>query len=69
MWAMADALRRSMESAEYNHVAPGPVFLKYSPDSFEERREAVLANRGEEAAQDRDEYIAENTFQVLPESR
>ena len=29
LWAMADALRGSMDAAEYKHVVLGLVFLKY----------------------------------------
>ncbi len=30
LWAMADALRGSMDAAEYKHVVLGLVFLKYN---------------------------------------
>ena len=60
LWAMADTLRGSMDAAEYKHVVLGLIFLEYISDAFEERRAAVLAEWGEEAAEDRDEYIAEN---------
>ena len=66
---MADALRGSMDAAEYKHVALGLIFLKYISDAFEERRAAVLAEWGEETAEDRDEYTAENIFWVPPEAR
>ena len=69
LWAMADALRGSMDAAEYKHVVLGLVFLKYISDAFEERRAAVLDDWGEEAAEDRDEYIAENVFWVPTEAR
>ena len=69
LWAMADALRGSMDAAEYKHVVLGLIFLKYISDAFEERREMVLAEWGEEAAEDRDEYIAENIFWVPAEAR
>ena len=55
LWAMAGALRSSMDAAEYKHVVLGLVFLKYILDAFEERRKAVLADCGDEAAEDRDE--------------
>ena len=42
-WTMADALRGSMDAAEYKHVVLGLIFLKYISDAFEERRKAVLA--------------------------
>ena len=66
---MADALRGSMDAAEYKHVVLGLIFLKYISDAFEERRAQVLAEWGEEAAEDRDEYVAENIFWVPPEAR
>ncbi|WP_420447298.1 type I restriction-modification system subunit M [Candidatus Palauibacter sp.] len=69
LWAMADTLRGSMDAAEYKHVVLGLIFLKYISDAFEERRAAVLAEWGEEAAEDRDEYIAENIFWVPREAR
>ena len=69
LWAMADTLRGSMDAAEYKHVVLGLVFLKYISDAFEERHAAVLAEWGEDAAEDRDEYIAENIFWVPQEAR
>ena len=69
LWAMADTLRGSMDAAEYKHVVLGLIFLKYISDAFEERHEAVLAKWGDEAAEDRDEYIAENIFWVPREAR
>ena len=36
-WRMADALRGSMDAAEYKHVVLGLIFLKYISDAFEER--------------------------------
>ncbi len=69
LWAMADTLRGSMDAAEYKHVVLGLIFLKYISDAFEERREAVLAEFGEEAAEDRDEYLAENIFWVPAAAR
>ena len=69
LWAMADALRGSMDAAEYKHVVLGLIFLKYVSDAFEERHAAVLAEWGEEAAEDRDEYTAENVFWAPREAR
>ena len=69
LWRMADTLRGSMDAAEYKHVVLGLIFLKYVSDAFEERRAAVLAEWGEEAAEDRDEYTAESIFWVPPEAR
>ena len=69
LWKMADALRGSMDAAEYKHVVLGLIFLKYISDAFEERHAEVLAEWGEDAAEDQDEYIAENIFWVPPEAR
>ena len=69
LWQMADALRGSMDAAEYKHVVLGLIFLKYISDAFEERYAAVLAEWGEDAAEDRDEYAAENIFWVPVEAR
>ncbi len=69
LWAAANALRGSMDAAEYKHVVLGLIFLKYVSDAFEERRAAVLAEWGAEAAEDRDEYTAESIFWVPPEAR
>jgi len=35
LWAAADALRGSMDAAEYKHVVLGLIFLKYISDAFE----------------------------------
>ena len=69
LWAMADALRGSMDAAEYKHVVLGLIFLKYISDAFEERYAAVLSEWDIEAAEDRDEYIAENIFWVPQDAR
>jgi type I restriction enzyme M protein len=70
LWRMADALRGSMDAAEYKHVVLGLIFLKYVSDSFEEVHARLEAARGEGAdPEDPDEYRAENTFWVPPEAR
>ncbi len=69
LWSMADALRGSMDAAEYKHVVLGLIFLKYISDAFEERHAVVLDQWGVEAAEDEDEYIAENIFWVPPDAR
>ena len=69
LWSMADALRGSMDAAEYKHVVLGLIFLKYISDAFVERHDAVLAEWGPEAAEDPDEYTAESIFWVPAEAR
>ena len=70
LWRMADALRGSMDAAEYKHVVLGLIFLKYISDAFEERH-AILESEKEQGAdpEDPDEYRAENIFWVPPEAR
>ena len=45
LWAMADALRGSMDAAEYKHVVLGLIFLKYISDAFEERHARLIAEQ------------------------
>ena len=57
LWQMADALRGSMDAAEYKHVALGLIFLKYISDAFEEQHARLEAERAQGAdPEDPDEY-------------
>ena len=70
LWRMADALRGSMDAAEYKHVVLGLIFLKYISDAFEERHARLEAERAEGAdPEDPDEYRAKNIFWVPSEAR
>jgi Domain of unknown function (DUF3387)/HsdM N-terminal domain len=83
LWLAADKLRGHMDAAEYKHVVLGLVFLKYISDAFEERHQQLqlwssdpssdLYVKEEKArylvTEDRDEYLAENTFWVPKEAR
>lgn len=70
LWQMADALRGSMDAAEYKHVCLGLLFLKYISDAFEEKHAALLAEKAQGAdPEDPDEYRAESIFWVPPEAR
>ena len=70
LWRMADALRGSMDAAEYKHVVLGLIFLKYISDAFEEMHARLEAERHEGAdPEDPDEYRAENIFWVPAEAR
>src|SRR5439155_24591691 len=68
MWAAADKLRGHMDAAEYKHVVLGLVFLKYISDAFQERYQALKADKYADP-EDRDEYTAENVFWVPKEAR
>ncbi|RMG11323.1 MAG: SAM-dependent DNA methyltransferase [Deltaproteobacteria bacterium] len=70
LWQMADALRGSMDAAEYKHVVLGLIFLKYISDAFEEQYAKLEAERDQGAdPEDPDEYRAQNIFWVPPEAR
>ena len=70
LWRMADALRGSMDAAEYKHVTLGLIFLKYISDAFEETRSKLEAQLSEGAdPEDPDEYLAQNIFWVPSEAR
>ncbi len=70
LWAAADALRGSMDAAEYKHVVLGLIFLKYISDAFEEHHAKLVAERAQGAdTEDPDEYRAKNIFWVPPEAR
>ncbi|RTH99468.1 N-6 DNA methylase [Thermus scotoductus] len=68
LWRMANALRGSMDAAEYKHVVLGLIFLKYISDAFEEHR-AHLLQEPYADPEDPDEYRAQNIFWVPPEAR
>jgi type I restriction enzyme M protein len=70
LWQMADALRGSMDAAEYKHVVLGLIFLKYISDAFEEQHAKLEGERVQGAdPEDPDEYRAQNIFWVPPEAR
>jgi type I restriction enzyme M protein len=70
LWQMADALRGSMDAAEYKHVVLGLIFLKYISDAFEEQHAKLVAERAKGAdPEDPDEYRAHSIFWVPPEAR
>lgn len=63
LWAAADELRGSMDSAEYKHVVLGLIFLEYVSDAFELRRRE-LEDEEDSDPEDRDEY---ERFVTAPE--
>ena len=78
LWKSADALRGSIDAAEYKHVVLGLLFLKYISDSFEARREELQGEleadgirepQVESLLENRDEYTAERVFWVPREAR
>ena len=70
LWQMADALRGSMDAAEYKHVVLGLIFLKYISDAFEEQHAKLIAEQESGAdPEDPDEYRALSIFWVPSEAR
>ena len=70
LWQMADALRGSMDAAEYKHVVLGLIFLKYISDAFEEQHAKLVGDKAKGAdPEDPDEYRAQNIFWVPAEAR
>ena len=63
LFLAADKLRKNLEPSDYKHVALGLIFLKYISNAFEAKRAALLAEDAA-AAEDPDEYLAENVFWV-----
>ncbi len=68
LFKAADKLRGNMEPSDYKHVALGLIFLKYISDAFEAKHDELLAEDAQ-AAEDKDEYLAENVFWVPKEAR
>ena len=68
LFKAADKLRGNMEPSDYKHVALGLVFLKYISDAFEAKYKALLTEDAQ-AAEDPDEYLADNVFWVPKEAR
>ncbi len=59
LWQMVDALRGSMDAAEYKHVVLDLIFLKYISDAFEEQHTKLEAEKSQGSApEDLDEYRA-----------
>src|SRR5699024_10305940 len=61
LFKAADKLRGNMEPSDYKHVALGLIFLKYISDAFAARH-AVLLAEDPQAAENKDEYLADNIF-------
>jgi type I restriction enzyme M protein len=68
LFLAADKLRKNLEPSDYKHVALGLIFLKHISIAFEAKRAGLLAEDAA-AAEDPDEYLAENVFWVPKEAR
>ena len=69
LFLAADKLRKNLEPSDYKHVAQnGLIFLKHISIAFEAKR-AELLSEDAAAAEDPDEYLAENVFWVPKAAR
>jgi len=68
LWEAANALRGSMDAADYKHVILGLIFLKYISDAFNAHYEKLKTEPYADP-EDPDEYLAENIFWVPPQAR
>lgn len=68
LFLAADKLRKNLEPSDYKHVALGLIFLKHISIAFEARH-AKLQAEDAVAAEDPDEYMADNIFWVPAEAR
>ena len=68
LFLTADKLRKNLEPSDYKHVVLGLIFLRHISQAFEAKREALLAEDAS-AAEDPDEYLAENIFWVPKDAR
>ena len=48
LWYSANKLRGSVESAEFKHIVLSLIFLKFAGDTFEERRQELVAEDREQ---------------------
>src|ERR1044071_3508158 len=68
LFLAADKLRKNLEPSDYKHVALGLIFLKHISNAFEAKHADLLAE-DPTAAEDPDEYLADNVFWVPKEAR
>ena len=69
LWDTANRLRGTVESSEYKHAVLSLIFLKFTSDKFEERRQELI-DGGQEQYTGRVEFYAmKNVFFLSEESR
>jgi type I restriction enzyme M protein len=69
LWDSANKLRGTVESSEYKHVVLGLIFLKFTSDKFEERRQELIAEGKEKFVDMVEFYTMRNVFFLSEESR
>lgn len=69
LWQACDKLRGSVEPSEYKHVVLGLIFLKFTSDKFEQRKQELIAEGKEKYVEMKDFYTMKNVFFLDPISR
>jgi type I restriction enzyme M protein len=69
LWDAANKLRGKVESSEYKHVVLGLIFLKFTSDKFEERRQELIDEGKEKYLEMKEFYNMKNVFFLAEESR
>lgn len=69
LWDSANKLRGSVEPAEYKHVVLSLIFLKFSSDKFEERRQEIIDEGKDQFVDMVEFYTMKNVFYLPEESR
>jgi type I restriction enzyme M protein len=66
LWDSANKLRGTVESSEYKHVVLGLIFLKFTSDKFEHRKQELIDEGKQEFLEMVEFYTMKNVF-FLPE--
>ena len=69
LWDSANKLRGTVESSEYKHVVLGLIFLKFTSDKFEERKQELIADGKDKYLDMVEFYTMKNVFYLSPDSR
>ncbi|QDP86737.1 SAM-dependent DNA methyltransferase (plasmid) [Chryseobacterium sp. SNU WT5] len=69
LWDSANKLRGSVESAEYKHIVLSLIFLKFAGDTFEERKQQLIAEDKEQFTEMVEFYTMKNVFYLPEEAR
>ena len=69
LWESCNKMRGSVEPSEYKHVVLSLIFLKYAGDHFDQKREEIISQYGEEYADMVEFYAKDNVFFVPEECR
>ena len=69
LWESCNKMRGSVEPSEYKHVVLSLIFLKYAGDHFDQKREEIISQFGDEYADMVEFYAKDNVFFVPEECR